>query len=90
MVQTKEERKAYNKAYYLRPEIKAKAKAYRDRPEAKAKQREYIRRPENIAKSKDFLLVSSSPLTRSSYHADEDFAQLQKNRLEKYNAQSLS
>jgi len=29
---------------------------------------------ENIAKSKGFLLVSSSPLTRSSYHADEDFA----------------
>ena len=45
---------------------------------------------ENIAKSKGFLLVSSSPLTRSSYHADEDFAQLQKNRLEKFNAQSLS
>tara|TARA_B110001454_G_scaffold145485_1_gene134985 strand:- start:204 stop:1121 length:918 start_codon:yes stop_codon:yes gene_type:complete len=36
---------------------------------------------EIIAKSKGFLLVSSSPLTRSSYHADEDFAQLQKNRL---------
>ena len=35
----------------------------------------------NIAKSKGFLLVSSSPLTRSSYHADKDFAQLQKNRL---------
>ena len=35
----------------------------------------------NIAKSKGFLLVSSSPLTRSSYHADEDFAKLQKNRL---------
>jgi len=34
-----------------------------------------------IAKSKGFLLVSSSPLTRSSYHADEDFAQLKKNRL---------
>ena len=34
-----------------------------------------------IAKSKGFLLVSSTPLTRSSYHADEDFAQLQKNRL---------
>ena len=33
-----------------------------------------------LAKSKGFLLVSSSPLTRSSYHADEDFAQLQKNR----------
>ncbi len=35
----------------------------------------------NIAKSKGFLLVSSSPLTRSSYHADEDFAKLQQNRL---------
>ena len=36
---------------------------------------------EQIAKSKGFLLVSSSPLTRSSYHADEDFAKLKKNRL---------
>ena len=36
---------------------------------------------EVIAKSKGFLLVSSSPLTRSSYHADEDFAKLQQNRL---------
>ena len=36
---------------------------------------------ETIAKSKGFLLVSSTPLTRSSYHADEDFTQLQKNRL---------
>ena len=33
-----------------------------------------------IAKGKGFLLVSSSPLTRSSYHADEDFAKLQQNR----------
>jgi len=33
-----------------------------------------------IAKAKGFLLVSSSPLTRSSYHADEDFAKLQHNR----------
>ena len=32
---------------------------------------------ENIAKIKGFLLVSSSPLTRSSYHADEDFRKLQ-------------
>ena len=30
-----------------------------------------------IAESKGFLLVSSSPLTRSSYHADEDFKKLQ-------------
>ena len=34
-----------------------------------------------IAKAKGFLLVSSSPLTRSSYHAEEDFAKLQQNRL---------
>ena len=40
---------------------------------------------ETIAKTKGFLLVSSSPLTRSSYHADEDFRKLQdarKNKLE--------
>ena len=35
---------------------------------------------EKIAKAKGFLLVSSSPLTRSSYHADEDFDRLRKNR----------
>ena len=45
---------------------------------------------ETMAKSKGFLLVSSSPLTRSSYHADEDFAKLQKNRANKTNAQSIS
>ena len=33
-----------------------------------------------IAKAKGFLLVSSTPLTRSSYHADEDFAKLKQNR----------
>ena len=44
----------------------------------------------NIAKSKGFLLVSSSPLTRSSYHADEDFAKLQKERIKQTNAQSIS
>jgi len=32
---------------------------------------------ETIAKAKGFLLVSASPLTRSSYHADSDFAKLQ-------------
>ena len=35
---------------------------------------------ELIAKTKGFLLVSSSPLTRSSYHADEDFKKLQDTR----------
>ncbi len=44
---------------------------------------------EQQAKAKGFLLVSSSPLTRSSYHADEDFEVLQKNRL-RTNASSLS
>ena len=34
----------------------------------------------NIALSKGFLLVASSPLTRSSYHADEDFKKLKKVR----------
>src|SRR5689334_4376170 len=31
---------------------------------------------EAIARAKGFLMVSASPLTRSSYHAGEDFAQL--------------
>ena len=30
----------------------------------------------NLARGKGFLLVASSPLTRSSYHAGDDFAQL--------------
>ena len=38
---------------------------------------------EIIAKTKGFLLVSSSPLTRSSYHADEDFRKLQSARNKK-------
>jgi len=36
---------------------------------------------ETIAYSKGFLLVSSSPLTRSSHHAGEDFARLKAARL---------
>ncbi|MBX3482149.1 lipoyl synthase [Phenylobacterium sp.] len=32
---------------------------------------------EEIARAKGFLVVSASPLTRSSHHADEDFARLQ-------------
>jgi lipoic acid synthetase len=35
---------------------------------------------ERIARTKGFLLVSASPLTRSSYHADEDFARLREAR----------
>ncbi|MEK9893397.1 MAG: lipoyl synthase, partial [Pelagibacteraceae bacterium] len=33
-----------------------------------------------IAYSKGFLLVSSSPMTRSSYHADDDFQKLKEKR----------
>ncbi len=33
-----------------------------------------------LALSKGFLIVSSSPLTRSSYHADEDFSEMRKLR----------
>ena len=43
-----------------------------------------------IAESKGFLLVSSSPLTRSSYHADKDFAELKEKRIKETNAQSIS
>ena len=39
---------------------------------------------ETIAKTKGFLLVSSSPLTRSSYHADEDFRKLQDARKKQF------
>jgi lipoic acid synthetase len=37
---------------------------------------------ETIAYSKGFLLVSASPLTRSSHHAGEDFAKLKAKRLQ--------
>ena len=37
-----------------------------------------------LALSKGFLIVASSPLTRSSYHADEDFFKMKKLREEQY------
>ena len=43
----------------------------------------------NIALSKGFLLVASSPLTRSSYHADEDFRKLKSWRDEQIKCQAL-
>ena len=36
---------------------------------------------ERIARVKGFLMVSATPLTRSSYHADADFEQLKAARL---------
>jgi lipoic acid synthetase len=38
---------------------------------------------ESIARAKGFLMVSASPLTRSSYHADSDFAELKAARAAK-------
>ena len=68
---------------YLQPSVK-------HHPLDKYYRPEEFNELKDIAKSKGFLLVSSSPLTRSSYHADEDFAELQKNRTNHTNAQSIS
>jgi len=68
---------------YLQPSIKHYPLDRYYRPEE-------FKELKTLAKSKGFLLVSSSPLTRSSYHADEDFAQLQKRRINQTNAQSVS
>ena len=38
---------------------------------------------EKAAWGKGFLMVSATPLTRSSYHAGDDFAKLRAARLEK-------
>jgi lipoic acid synthetase len=42
---------------------------------------EEFKKLEEIAYAKGFLMVSASPLTRSSYHADSDFAELKRNRI---------
>lgn len=41
---------------------------------------------EKMARAKGFLMVSASPLTRSSYHAGDDFAKLKANREAKLTA----
>jgi lipoic acid synthetase len=38
---------------------------------------------EHMARGKGFLMVSASPLTRSSYHAAEDFSKMRQARQEK-------
>jgi lipoic acid synthetase len=40
----------------------------------------------SIARARGFLLVSATPLTRSSYHADADFAALREARQAKRDA----
>jgi lipoyl synthase len=58
---------------YLQPTVKHAAVAEFVTPEAFA---EYA----TLARARGFLLVSATPLTRSSYHADADFARLQQAR----------
>jgi lipoic acid synthetase len=63
---------------YLQPTIKHhKVEKYVDPIEFK--------KYEKVALSKGFLVVSSSPLTRSSFHASEDFEKLKKARIHLYN-----
>ena len=54
---------------YLQPTVKHAAV---DRFVEPAEFEDYAR----MARAKGFLLVSATPLTRSSYHADRDFAAL--------------
>ncbi|MDR3539242.1 MAG: lipoyl synthase [Acetobacteraceae bacterium] len=61
---------------YLQPTVKHAAVAEFVTPDAFA---EYA----TLARAKGFLLVSATPLTRSSYHADADFAALRDARAAK-------
>ena len=45
---------------------------------------------EKLAMAKGFLKVSATPLTRSSYHADEDFQELRKARRAQISPQLIS
>ena len=58
---------------YLQPSVKHAAVAEFVNPEAFA---DYA----SLARARGFMLVSATPLTRSSYHADADFALLQETR----------
>jgi lipoic acid synthetase len=61
---------------YLQPTVKHAAVAEFVTPDAFA---DYA----SVARAKGFLHVSATPLTRSSYHADDDFAQLKAARAAK-------
>ncbi|MBL8686980.1 MAG: lipoyl synthase [Alphaproteobacteria bacterium] len=63
---------------YMQPTLKHAAVARFITPEE-------FKSYELAAYGKGFLLVSASPLTRSSYHADQDFLKLRRARLEKLN-----
>ena len=67
---------------YLQPTVKHHALDRYVHPEEFEKLKE-------IALSKGFLIVASSPLTRSSYHADEDFSKMRKLRDKQSQCQKL-
>ena len=67
---------------YLQPTVKHAAVAEFVTPEAFD---EYA----SLARARGFLLVSATPLTRSSYHADADFAKLQAARSAKLAARPV-
>jgi lipoic acid synthetase len=67
---------------YLQPTVKHAAVAEFVTPEAFE---EYA----SLARARGFLLVSATPLTRSSYHADADFAKLQAARGAKLASRSV-
>ena len=67
---------------YLQPSVK-------HYPLARYVQPEEFKELKTIAESKGFLIVASSPLTRSSYHADEDFSKMKKLREEKKQCHQL-
>jgi lipoic acid synthetase len=66
---------------YLQPTVKHAAVARFVEP---AEFEDYAR----VARGKGFLLVSATPLTRSSYHADRDFAALRMAREAKLSAKA--
>jgi lipoyl synthase len=67
---------------YLQPTVKHHALDRYVHPDEFEKLKE-------IALSKGFLIVASSPLTRSSYHADEDFSKMRKLRDKQSQCQKL-
>ena len=67
---------------YLQPSVK-------HYPLVRYVQPEEFKELKTIAESKGFLIVASSPLTRSSYHADEDFSKMKKLRENKSQCHQL-
>ena len=59
--EVKAKRKAYNKAYFQRPEVKAKIKAYEQLPKVKAKRKDRNQSSKNTTR---FCSLKSQPSSR--------------------------